>query len=424
MRFSQVRQRQARNGSRRVQSNDVHPQVFSYVDPWDECALGQRYPDDYRGLSGTFTTTFEAQVTTGPGVGIFTDNNQNAVVPDLGTSLFLLTPDPSNVLVQGVVGTQGAAGGQWSGVPNMFAWPNGVLFSTAAGTANAFGPGTGFVNNDNVVSNIVQLRNLFSQARLVSGGGKLAGTMNFSTVSGTVHACPVPVNMQRVTQLNSTIDPRNPTLTEVSNGWQCVLPQNLGDMVNMPGYVETPLASLQTDELMMIYKRYGPEAKLFKPTQSAWGLSDAVGGQLAARFGAASIPDDYGHYCLCVFVSGVQNSTGGAATALTPIMNLQVRLNYECQSSASTSFFFSATNRVYSGQGLLTPAPEFQPLLDAALDNIASDIPAIRNVDDAGMEEVGFIDEVVRLWRGATAVAGSVSMAIEAAGPLLAALSL
>lgn len=420
-RFSRARARRSRGGRSQV---DLHPNLLGYIDPFDEAALGNRYPDEFRGLSGTYTATFESPITTAPSVGTFTDNNQNAVTPDPTQSLIFVSPDPSNTLIAGIVGTQTAAGGQWSGVPNMFAWPNGVLYSGVAGTLNAFGPGTGIVNIDNPVTSINTLRGLFHLIRLVSGGVKVTGTMNFSAVSGTVHACPVAVDTSKMTVVNAGLDPRSPVLTEVTNGWQNTLPQNLNDMVNTPGYVQFPLASLEANELDCIFKRYGQEAKMFKPSKTAWGMDDNHAGQLAQRYGDANSPSGFGHYGICINVTGVLKSDGTPAAPSTPIMDIECRYNLEGQANPATFSFFTATNRVLGSQGLCTHAPPYQPLLDAALDNMADGVPAIRSVDDAGVEEESFIAEVERVWNSAKRVASSVATAVETVGPLLSAMTL
>jgi hypothetical protein len=419
--------RPRRSRGRNAISRDCIPaDLAAYIDPFDAAAPGLRYPDEFRGLSGTYTTNLEIDILTAPAAGTFNDANLVSVAPVLGSSLFLLTPDPSNLYVQGLYGNQGAGGGQWSGVPNMFAWPNGVLFSIAQGTLNAFGPGSGTQNIDVVASNITALRSLFRSARLVTGGAKLTGTMNFSSVSGTIHVCPVPVDLSPTTILNATIDPQNPALTEIQNGWQCTLPQNLNDMINMPGYVETPLASLQTDELVAIFGRYGAEAKLFKETTYAWGMANNVSAPtLSTRTGTAGIPDNYGHYAICVLITGVQQSNGTPAAAGTTICELELRNHYECQASPSAfALFTSPSNHVYAGQGLITQAPAHQPVYDAAADNVASRIPVVRVIDDAGVEEASFMTEVGKLWDRGVAVANSLMPAIEVIGPMIASLML
>lgn len=415
------RKRRGRGG---YNSASLPADVAAYIDPFEPESAGMRYPDAFSGFSGTYATSLVQVISTSPAAGTFNDANLVSVAPVLGTTLFLVTPDPSNMFVQGILGNQGAGGGQWSGVPNMFAWPNGVLFSIAQGTLNAFGPGSGTQNIDVVASNITAFRSLFRSARCVNGGAKLTGTMNFSSVSGTVHACPVSVSLSPTISLNATIDPQNPALTEIQNGWQCTLPQNLNDMINLPGYVETPLASLQADELVAIFGRYGEEAKLFKDTTYAWGMENNVSAPtLSTRTGSAGNPDNYGHYCICVCITGVQQSNGTPAAAGTAIAELELRAHYEAQASATAFALFTApSNHVYAGQGLITQAPPHQPVYDAACDNLASRVPVIRVVDDAGEEETSFVEEVGALWSKGLQIANSLLPAVEVVGPILASL--
>lgn len=399
---------------------DLPQIVTAYVDPWSVDADGVRYPDDYRGLTGTFSTVFEQQITTGAAAGTYTDLNMVGVSPTLGSSLFLVTPDPSNMLVQGVIGSN--AGGFFGGVPNTFFWPNGILFTNAQNSLNAFGPGTGVINLDNVASNITPLRQLYKAARLVAGGCRITSTMNFSSVSGTVHVAPLFVDMERDTNNGSTGGaPANPIPGQMLNGWQAALPSTLADMLNLPGYMEYPLASLQEDEIVGLFRRSGDEARLFKGLELPWGLDQEIGNSLAVRYGNASIPDNYGHYCIIVAVTGVQNSTGAPAAVSTPILELEIKTHYECQPNpASDIIAFSAAGSA----GLTTPSPPSQPLLMAAADNVSVEIPVVRNVDDAGVEELGFIEEVVNIWRNACKVATSVATAVNVATGVLAALAI
>ncbi len=397
-----------------------------YVDPFSEEAQGQRYPDDYAGLSGTFSTTLDFVIQTSPGVGVWTDANLAQVTPNLGTALFAITPDPSNVIVNGLLGTQGLAGGQWTSVPNIMHWPNGVLFKVTPGTLNAFGPGSGIINIDIPSSNIVAMRALFNQARLVTGGATFSSSMPFSVVSGTVHYCPVPVSMLDSAIVDVSVDPQTPVLGESKNGWQVQLPQTLADMANMPGYGTTPLASLENDEVVGLFSRYGPAAKLFKSIQNVWGCSDGGAGSAATRYGVDNATSDYGHHVLVVCITGVLQSSGTAAAANTPIGEMVVRGNYECTTKASswTAFGSGAAARVFAGQSLVSPAPPHQPVLDAALDNVAAAVPSLRVVDKAGVEEGSFLGEVQRLWNSATQVASSVLPAVEMALGMFSALAL
>jgi len=394
--------------------------IEAYIDPWSSCADGVRYPDDFRGNSGTFNSTYETTIAVAPAAGGFTDANMIGVVPQPGTALFLVTPDPSNTVVTGVSGTNGA--GFYAGVPKTFNWPNGILFTGAPHSLNAFGPGTGILNNDIPMPNVPTLRALYSGARLVAGGAKVTSVMNFTNVSGTIHVAPVFVNTSRETSAGPAGFPgfANPTLTEMQNGWQTALPQNLSDMINLPGYMEYPLSSLEADEILAIFKRYGTESLLFKPTATAWGMDDNSLGTLASRYGDADSPDSIGHYSLCVFIDGVTGGIqAGPALAGTPLVELEVRNHYECQPNPLSSL----TTSLGSGASLITPSPPSQPLLLAASDNLASDVSVVRCVDSAGVEEGGFVEEVVSLWRNACTVATSVVSAVNVASGLLAALT-
>lgn len=416
--FSGRRRRQATTAGSQSVGQDLPPLITAYVDPWDEDAVGIRYPDGFRGLSGTIVGNYTAALTTG---GTFQDLNQVGVTPAAGTALFFLTPDPSNILIQGVSGTQ--TGGYYAGFPNIFAWPNGILYTNAAGSANAFGPGTGVAKIDTGIGNLDAMRQLYSSARLVAGGVKITSTMNFAAVSGTIHMAPYAYNLSKMT---STSDPRqfggnfDPTVTEMFNGWQPALPNSLGAMSQLPGYVQYPLSSLEQDEMVAVFKRFGEEALLFKPTTTAWGMDDDNTALLTSRRGDANLPSTVGHYGVLVYINGVLTSAGTPPPNNTPILSLQYRTHYECQ--PSTSLTMNATGDTVfpsGGTSMCTLSPPYQPLTMAAADNIAAEVPAVRCIDDAGVEEVGFIDEVSRVWNNAVAVASSAYPAISAVAGLL-----
>lgn len=401
-------------GSQRRALSSVPPAVSAFVDPWSPDADGVRYSDDFLGLSGTFTSNYEAQLATTPATGTYTDLNLVARTPVPGTCLFLVTPDPSNVVVVGINGSATS--------PNFF-WPNGIVFTNAAHSLNAFGPGTGInAVGDNVVSNIVALRELYASCRLVAGGLKITSTSNFSTVSGTIHVAPIFINYSReVTNLtNANFGGANPITSEQQNGWQTALPNDFNSLINLPGYQEYPMSALESDELLALFKRYGPEAKSFKPTATAWGIDDNSLGTLASRYGDADMPDGTGHYALCVFVTGLQTSTGAAAAASTPFAQLEVRLHYEAQPNPSAAIY----NLFATGGGLITPAPPYQPVLDAATDNVCAAIPAVRCVDDAGVEEEAFVKDIVTFWKQACSVASGVTAAVSTASTLFSMLSI
>jgi len=384
------------------------PIVGAYLDPWAAVAEGIRYPDSFTGYSGTFTTTTAATITTSPGVGVQTDLNLVARVPLLGTALMCFTPDPSNYLIQGISTGPG------------FWWPNGIAFvAGGVGGLNAFGPGTGVIGADNVVSNIESLRLLYQNVRLVSGGIRMFGTMNFSTVSGVIHIAPVKIGFQESVDLPvGTLGV--PSTNEANNCYQLQLPGSLNDLENLPGYMSYSLSSLEDDEIVAIFQRYGDEAKLFKPTTAAWGLTSgftAGVADLTKRTGNSNLFDSSGHYAIVVYISGVQTAAGNGAAALTPVMEFEARMNYECQSSAA------ATTALINA-GAATRAPPHQVLLECAADNLCSDVPAIRNVDQGGEEEVGFVAEVARLWKNACRIAGTFAGAVDTAATLLGALAI
>jgi len=391
------------------------------VDPWDEDAPGCRYPDSYRGLSGTYAGTSVSPITTG---GTFTDLNMTGVTPTPGTSLLFITPDPQNIVVNGVCGQQ--ASGFLAGVPDQFAWPNGILFTNAALSKNAFGPGSGVIDTDVAVGNINGMRQLYSAARCVAGGVKITSTMNFSTVSGTIHMAPYFYDLSFMTTTLGGQTPGgdfNSVANEMANGWQAVLPTNLEAMANLPGYVQFPVSALEQDEMAAIFKRSGDEALLFKSLRTAWGMSDQDSGATATRTGSASVPDNVGHYGILLFVDGVTSSTGGALANNTPILEMEYRAHYECQPTTAITI---AGGNLFStgGTSLCSRAPNFQPLLMAAIDNIAAEIPSIRCVDVSGVEEAGFMTEVASLWKNATAIASSVYQAVPAVAGLLSALAI
>jgi len=343
------------------------------------------------------------------------------VTPSAGTALALFTPDPSLVMVTGVCGTNNA--GTFAGVPNTFSWPNGIAYSNAAGTLNSFGPSAGLINTDIAFSNVGAMRNMYAAARLVSGGVKLNGTMNYSTVSGTVHLAPVFVNMTPGTS-NGASPPGvyvDPTVVGLDNSWQACLPANLQDMCNLPGYDSFPLSALQSDEVCAIFKRIGSEALLFKTTAKTWGLSDAPTNDLTKRKGSTDTPDNYGHYCILVYIDGVLDASGGPPATLTSLLEFELRNHYECQFNAAST---TQLGGIAANSGIVTQAPPHQPILMAAADNIAADIPAIRLVDDGGIGETAFVKEVARAWKSAVSVAGSVATAIEVGAGMLAMLGI
>lgn len=402
--------RRGRKGKLNPSVDDLPAVVSSYVDPWSVDADGVRYPDKFRGNSGTFTSTFDHLILTSPALAGLTDLNQVTVTPDPGTALFLYTPDPSNLIVTGTVGT--GTGGFYAGTAHTFNWPNGIRFTAANGSLNAFGPGQGTLGNDYPVSNLQTLRAMYTGGRLVAGGVRLYSTQNFSTVSGTLHMAPVFVNLARVTStfLNSPSF-QNFNTGEMVSGWQTALPQNLQDLENMPGYMQFPMSSLESGEVTAVFKRFGEEAKLFKSLETTWCMNDSGAGNATLRYGNSDNTGGYGHYCLLVYVSGALSSTGGALPAGTALLEAEIRMHYECQPNPGTSFLLNTG----SAQGVTTPSPPYQPLLEAASDDMCQSVPAIREVDSTGVEEACFLDDVKTLWNSAAKVASSVVPAVTSA---------
>jgi len=78
---------------------NLHPLVSAAVDPFFEDANCQRYPDEFQGLSGCFDIRQPSVITTNPTAATFTDPNMISVAPNAGQSLFLINPDPSNLIV-------------------------------------------------------------------------------------------------------------------------------------------------------------------------------------------------------------------------------------------------------------------------------------------------------------------------------------
>jgi len=375
------------------------------------------------GDTGCFDVHQPAVFSTNPAVGVYTDLNMVTVAPNAGQSVFLVTPDPSNLIVNGIVGTKTT--GLFANTPSTFYWPNGISYTATAGDKNAFGPGSGVLNQDRPVSNISLLRSMYVAGRLVAGGVKFIGTQNFSTVSGVIHVAPVFVDMSFMTTNNQSTDGVTVTNNEMANGWQPALPAGLSAMSQLPGYKQFPMSALETDELVFTFRRSGPEALDFKPFGTAWGLNDEDSGTLTERAGATTNANSYGHYCLCVYVEGALTSTGGALPASTVLGELEIAMHYECQPNpATTAFTFLGVAAARAGTQLSTRAALDQPLLMAAANNIDGSIPAIRLVDDAGVEETGFMKEVERLWGVATKVVQSLGPAINVIAPLLMGLSL
>lgn len=402
--------------------------VTAYIDPFDEDSVGVRYPDNFRGLSGPFVGSSIFSISTAGAINAYTDTNMYNVTPTAGTSLMFFTPDPRITYVQGVCGSN--AGGIVAGIPNQWQWPNGILYTGAPGSGNSFGPSSGILNVDYTIGNLPSYSNLFSSARMVAGGVKITSTQNFTSVSGTIHMAPCPYNFSMMTTTGDAAQASsgvNVPQQEMLNSWQCQLPTNLNAMSDLPGYVQYPLSSLEQDEMVAIFKRFGEEALLYKATGTAWGLTDDNTGTLQTRFGAAGVETTIGHYGILLYVDGVQSTTGGVVAPGTPILECEWRSHYECQPAGNSAVIGTTGGSVVSsiaGATICTPSPPYQPLLLAAADNLSSEIPTVRCVDDAGVEEVGFVTEVARLWKNASAIATSVSAAIPAVTGIISALAI
>jgi hypothetical protein len=183
--------------------------------------------------------------------------------------------------------------------------------------------------------------------------------------------------------------------------------------------------------MVAIFKRFGEEALMFKPLTTTWGMDDGASGNLAFRGGDANMPTTIGHYGILVYVDGVQSATGGPLPNNTPLLEIEYRGHYECQPTSGISVLTSSVNGTtttsVSPSGattLCSLSPVNQPLVMAAADNICAEIPAVRCVDDAGVEEGGFMDEISNLWSNATSVVSSITQAIPAVSGLLSALAI
>jgi hypothetical protein len=408
----------ARPRASRRSNYGVHPLVSAAVDPFSEDANCQRYPDEFQGLSGCFDVRQPAVITSNPAVGTYTDLNMVTVAPNSGQTVFLINPDPSNLIVNGIVGTKTT--GLYANVPSTFYWPNGLSYTAAALSRNSFGPGSGVIGIDNPVTNITLFREMYASARLVSGGVKIVGTQNFSTVSGVIHMAPVFVSLSYMQNNNQSTVGNTPANNELANGWQVALPAGLSAMSQLPGYMQVPMSTLETDAAVFTFRRSGSEALAFKPTGTAWGLTDDDSGNLALRHGADNLVSSYGHYSLLVYIEGALTSTGGALPASTALGEMEFALHYECQPNPQTvAFALLGIGNPQAGTQLASRAPPNQPLLMAAADNFESAVPALRIVDDADVEEASFMAEVEKWWGVATQLVQSLGPAVNIIGPIL-----
>lgn len=410
-----------RRGQRTKSLGYALPDILTaYVDPWAAAAQGVKYSDQTRALTGAYRGALEQSMQTSGVAGTYTDVNMVGVVPQGGTALFMVTPDPSLAFINGVCGTNPV--GLYAGVPGVFHWPNGVVYTGAPHSLNAFGPSSGIINIDNVIPNLSTLRQLYSAARLCAGALKLTSNMNFASVSGTIHLATVFVSLTRET---STGTSSNPTTNELQNGWQTALPTNLSDMLALPSYKHYSLSSLEEDEIVGVFPRYGVEAELFKPTSTAWGIDDNSLGALSSRYGDSDNPNGVGHMYICVFIDGVTTTAGGPAPPLTPLVEMEIIYHYETLPNASSALFGTGSHAfIGSGTSMCRPSPPWQPLLCAAYSNIAAQVPPIRNVDAAGVDEAKFMEDVSSVWSSAKSVASSVTSAVSVATSLLGALAL
>lgn len=410
------RARRRKRGRAASQHSTLPPMVSAYLDPFSEEAGCVKYPDSFRGLTGNVTTSDLRYLQTYPAAA-FTDGNLSGVVaPRTDTSLMVFTADPSLQCVQGVVGTP-PSGSFAAGVSETFLWPNGNNpFTNVAGTENFFGASTGNIGIDYVSNSIGSIRRQFNALRLVSGGMKITGVQNFSTVSGTIHVAPVFIPFAQMTDNLMFVGGGQERVQdyEITAGWQTALPNSLSDMSALPGYQAYPMSSLQSGDLVCLFKRSGPAALNFKPSTTAWCLNDQNSDQPENRMGANNNPVDTGHYAIIVLIEGALNSTGAALPAAANLARVQLRCHYEC-TFQNRGIQFGA-----SGSGALLAAnigsvpdahmsPPHQPLLLAAADNLSTAVPAVREVSADGDSEEGFYETVSNLWNTATGIAKSTS---------------
>jgi len=260
----------------------------------------------------------------------------------------------------------------------------------------------------------------------VSGGVKITATQSFSTVSGTIHVAPVFISYQEIMSVGNVGGPANVVNNELNNGYQLQLPNNLAAMANLPGYKQYPMSALEEDEIVVLFKRYGQEALDFKPTTQAWGCDDRGSQLISQRYGDAATTYGVGHYAICVFIDGCLTSTGTALPAATQVAEVEIRYHYECQANPTAIAFAGLggpSANTFTGVNIADVSPPYQPLLMAAADNLAMKVPAVRCVDDSGIEEGSFISEAIRLWGNACAVASSVSSVVRIGSGILGALA-
>lgn len=406
--FRQRNQRGSASGA------GLPPIVSAYIDPFADEAAAVKYPDEHQGMTQCATGSLTTALTT---PGTFTDSNMSGVTAAGDTCLFLLHPDPSCTVVQGVCGTQ--TGGFYAGGSRVFAWPNGILFAGGAGDNNSFGSGNGN-GQDIPIGNIQRLRSSFATGRLVSGGAKITSVQNFATVSGTIHVCPVLINTSAITTNYGSAGAGTDVM---NNCWQATLPIDVSEMANMPGYRQYAMSSLETNELALLFGRIGPEAMLFKSVLTTWGMTQTDTADFNNRVGASGNPSDLGHYSLLVFIEGILTNTGTVPAAGTPVVQLNLRNHYEC--TVNPAFALAYQPQAFGvGADSEDKAAPHQPILMAAANNIASDIPLIRTLDAGGIEELGFVKEVSRLWNTAVRIASGVATAVDVAGAVLAAIAL
>jgi len=408
---------------------DLPQLVEAYVDPFDSCADGVRYPDDYHDLTAPLCSTVTNIVLTSPAIGGFTDANLINVNPVAGTSLFAFSPDPSGMILAGVNGTNGGVGSPY-GVNPGFNWPNGVVFTQANTAANAFGPTSGSVANDSPASNLGTMRQSFSGARVVAGGVKLYSTQNFATVSGNIHVAPVWVSFDRDAWniTNTAVTPQTPATATSTNCWQLQLPNSVQQMAQLPGYVQYPMSALEDEELVSLFKPTGPESRTFKSLSHLWGTDimpfpAGTAGTVLTRTGTLGNPSDIGHYMIVVYCDGLLTSSGTALPASTAFCAYEWKVHYECQYNGNNSISSGLPSLYFNAAVSATPSPPEQPLLLAAAASTIAEVPQTRLIDPGSDQESSFLSEVSRVWATMCRVATSVAPVITT-GLKLAALAL
>lgn len=380
------------------------------VDPFSADAPGHKLPDSYAGHSVPFTSNLTFEVTTPPNSN--TDPNMATVTAKRGSSLFLLSPDPSLPIVTGVVGNK--ASGVWANTNDIFYWPNSINFTGVAGDANAFA-GTAGNGKDITSKDLQNIRRDMIAARLVGGGAQFATGLSNAAVSGFVHVAPVFVSMATYASVQGVPGQGNDVMLA---SWQTSLPESLDAMEELDGYQSYPLSAFMQGEATCVFKQYADEAKEFKPVHSPWLLDQVTSANYLQRRGAQNTPSGIGHYCILVYISGVMKPDGTAPPESYPIGEVQWRCHYEGQpnpvSSLAASVYRGSTTLVTGSQ-----AAGYAPLVDAALSNFSRNLPAIRVTEVTDSEDTLWT-HLSSLWDTAVSVATGLQSAVGTASTIAA----